>query len=221
MKYSIFLILLFVLPQLSNSQGVPSREETHLNEVYNTYQLTGEGVLIVMIDRGINYTHPDFIDENGKTRLAYIYDMVDPTGANDPGNPYGVGTIFNAEQINQAIENNDPPLSTDRYGHGTATTGIACGNGSGTTGLEFQGVAPKSTIISIKITHDPFPPFDDEPGQAGFFNASYIPIALQFAKDKIEAIIPPELAYGQRDSDLVSVVSRNVFDGVEQVSVHR
>jgi len=37
--------------------------------------------------------------------------------------------------------------------------------------------------------------------------------------DKIEAIIPPELAYGQHDPELTSVVSRSVFDGVEQVSV--
>jgi len=37
--------------------------------------------------------------------------------------------------------------------------------------------------------------------------------------DRIEAIIPPELAYGVHDPDLVSIVSQGVFDGVEQVSV--
>jgi len=37
--------------------------------------------------------------------------------------------------------------------------------------------------------------------------------------DKIEAIIPPELAYGRRDPELISVVPRSVFDGVDQVSV--
>ena len=33
-----------------------------------------------MIDRGVDYRHPDFLDENGHTRLAYIYDMLDPSG---------------------------------------------------------------------------------------------------------------------------------------------
>jgi len=37
--------------------------------------------------------------------------------------------------------------------------------------------------------------------------------------DKIEAIIPAELAYGAHKSDLVSIVPQSVFDGVEQVSV--
>jgi len=188
MRSFILLFLALFFSHLSISQGIPSRNETKLNEVYSRFNLTGEGVLVIMIDRGIDYTHTDFLDEEGNTRLAYIYDMVDPTGANDPDNPYGVGTIFTAEQINQAIANNSPALSTDRYGHGIATTGIASGNGSGTESLEFQGVAPKATIISIKITHDPFPSFEDQPGQAGFFNPTYIPIALQFAKDKIEEL---------------------------------
>ncbi|WGF93155.1 S8 family peptidase [Aequorivita marisscotiae] len=179
----IFLCFLFSLQLIA--QGPIPRAEVNLDEVYTQYGLSGEGVLIVMIDRGINYTHPDFIDENGNTRLAYIYDMVDPTGANDPNNPYGVGTIHNHDAINTALINNDPLLSTDRFGHGTATTGIICGNGSGTTDGQFHGVAPKATIISIKITHDYFPPFNGQPGQDAFWDPSYIAIALQFASDKI------------------------------------
>lgn len=219
MKYSIFLILLFILPYLSHSQGIPAREESKLNEVYNLYNLTGEGVVIVMIDRGIDYSHPDFIDENGQTRLACIYDMVDPTGANDPNNPYGVGTIFDAAQINAALNSNGPVLSTDRYGHGTATTGIACGNGSGTTSLEFQGVAPQATLISIKITHDPFPPFGSEPGQVGFFNPDYIPIALEFAQDKIDELGMPSITLMNIGSiggptDGTSLICREIDDFV-------
>jgi len=37
--------------------------------------------------------------------------------------------------------------------------------------------------------------------------------------DRIEVVIPPELAYGVHDPDLVSIVPQGVFDGVEQVSV--
>lgn len=184
---SVFF-LNFTLPSLA--QGVPPREEVNLDEVYSQYNLSGEDVVVVILDRGVDYRHPDFLDENGNTRLAYIFDMIDQTGS---GNPYGVGTIFTRAEIDQALDNNDPPLSTDRGGHGTATTGIAAGDGSGTAGLQFQGVAPNATIISIKITHDFFPPFGTQQGQAGFFDPTYIPIALQFAQDKIAELGLPSV----------------------------
>jgi len=190
MKTFITAILFLGLSLPLLGQGIPPREEVNLDQVYAQYDLNGENVVVVIIDRGIDYRHPDFLDENGNTRVAYIYDMIDPTGA---GNPYGVGTIFNRTEIDAALDNNDPPLSTDRFGHGTATNGIVAGNGSGTAGLQFQGVAPKATIISIKITHDPFPPFGTQPGQAGFFDATYIPIALQFAADKIAELGLPSV----------------------------
>ena len=178
-----FLFCLFTVNLFA--QGVPPREEVNLDQVYAQYNLSGEDVLVVILDRGIDYRHPDFLDDNGNTRLAYMYDMLDPTGANDPNNPYGIGTIFDRAAIDAALDNNDPPLSTDRYGHGTATSGIAAGNGSGTVSGEFQGVAPNATLISIKITHDPFPAFGGQPAQSGFFDPTYLPVAMQFAEDKI------------------------------------
>ncbi|GAB5398874.1 MAG: hypothetical protein Aureis2KO_04590 [Aureisphaera sp.] len=193
MKKSLLFIAITAFIVSSWAQGIPPRQEANLDAVYSQYNLTGENVVVVIIDRGIDYRHPDFLDENGNTRLAYVYDMLDPTGAGDPDNPYGIGTIFTQAQIDQAIDNNDPPLSTDRYGHGTATSGIAAGNGSGTASGEFQGVAPEATLISIKLTHDPFPPFNGEPGQDGFFNPAYIPVALQFASDKIAELGLPSV----------------------------
>ncbi len=193
MKKLISLAIFFLIALQAFAQGIPPRNEANLDEVYSQYGLDGENVLIVIMDRGIDYRHPDFLDENGNTRLAYIYDMIDQSGANDPDNPYGVGTIFDQAEIDAALDNNDPPLSMDRYGHGTATTGIAAGNGSGTASGDFQGVAPKATIISIKITHDPFPPFGSEPGQDGFFNPLYLPIAMEFAADKIAELGLPSV----------------------------
>ena len=187
---NLLLVLLVLFSTSLFAQGIPPRQEANLDDVYSQYNLTGENTLVVIIDRGIDYRHTDFLDENGNTRLAYLFDMLDPTGSS---NPYGVGTIFTRAEIDQALDNNDPPLSMDRYGHGTATTGISCGNGSGTTTGDFEGVAPKATIISIKITHDAFPAFGTEPAQTGFFDASYIPIALQFAQDKIAELGLPSV----------------------------
>lgn len=185
-QYTILFIILFLIFVQSStfSQGIPAREESNLDQVSSEYGLTGEGVVIAIIDRGIDYTHADFIDENGKTRLLYLYDMINPAGANDPDNPYGIGTIFDEAEINAALETDGPLLSMDRYGHGIATTGIAAGNGSGGNYPDFVGVAPKAKLIIVKAAQDYFPPFDQEPGQDGFYNPTYIPVALQFIADK-------------------------------------
>ncbi|MEZ4817430.1 MAG: S8 family peptidase [Flavobacteriaceae bacterium] len=217
MKNILSVCFTFLISIPLFSQGIPPREEVNLDNVYNQYNLTGEGVLVIMLDRGIDYRHPDFLDENGNTRIAYIYDMLNPSGAGS--NPYGIGTIFTQAQIDAALDNNDPPLSTDRHGHGTATTGIAVGNGSGTAGLEFQGVAPKATIISIKITQDSFPPFGSEPGQTGFFDPSYLPVAMQFAADKIAELGLPAVTLMNIGSiggptDGTSTVARAIDDFV-------
>lgn len=209
------LLLLISVPIFA--QGIPAREEVNLDDVYDQYNLTGENTLVVMLDRGIDYRHPDFLDENGNTRIAYIYDMLDPTGAGN--NPYGIGTIFTRAQIDQALDNNDPPLSTDRFGHGTATTGIIAGNGSGTASLEFQGVAPKATIICVKITQDAFPAFGTEPAQTGFFDPSYLPVAFQFAQDKITELGLPSVTLMNIGStggptDGTSLICREIDDFV-------
>ncbi len=160
------------------------RQETRLNQVYQQHGLSGQGVILAMIERGIDYRHPDFIDASGKTRIAYIFDMTDPSGANDPNNTYGVGTIYSRSQIDQALTSGNVLATMDRYGHGTACTGIAAGDGSAVTGSPYPGVAPGATIISVKLINDPFPAGSGQPAQAWFYEQSYLPIALQFVKDK-------------------------------------
>jgi len=185
-----FMILIFTGLFFTNnlfSQGVHAREESKLNEALQQYPLDGEGIVIAMIDRGLDYFHPDFRDENGNTRLLYYYDMINQEGANDPGNPYGVGTIFTEEELNNSLQSNTV-LSTDRYGHGTATTGIECGNGSAVLSEDFKGVAPKARIIVVKAVQDYFPPFNGQPGQDPFFSADYVMIALQFVRDKLDEL---------------------------------
>ena len=143
----------------------------------------------MVMDRGIDYRHPDFINSNGKTRIAYIFDLYDNTGANDPDNPYGVGTIYDSTEINAALQAGGAPITNDWYGHGTATTGIMAGNGSAVSNAQdFRGVAYNSRIISIIVTKDFFPPFGGNPGQTGQFNADLIPVGLRFARDKINEL---------------------------------
>lgn len=191
--FTVTFTVFILLPNLLQATGNPGREEANIDQVYSQFGLSGKGTVVVMIDRGIDYTHPDFIDANGQTRIAHLFDLVDDSGANAGNNPYGRGTIFDAADINASLQAGTT-LSTDRFGHGTATTSIACGNGSAVSGNAFRGVAYEATIISVKVTHDAFPAFGNQAGQAGVFDPADIPVALQFVADKLEEMNMPGVA---------------------------
>lgn len=220
MKTKLFSLCLFI-PYLIFSQGNPAFNEVNIDDVYSQFNLTGDGVIFASIERGIDYTHPAFINPDGTTKIAYIYDMVDNSGANDPGNPYGVGTIYTAADINASLTAGGTPLTTDRHGHGTACTGIVAGNGGGTANGEFHGVAVDATIISVRFTLDYFPPFGSEPGQTGFYDPDYIPIALQFIHDKVTELGLPSVTLMNFGSiggptDGTSAISKAMDDFIDQ-----
>ncbi len=179
------LVFFLLCPFFIYSQGNPAFAEANIDEVWNQFNLTGENVIFASIERGIDYRHPAYLNPDGTTRVAYIYDMVNQTGASAPNNPYGRGTIFTEADINAALVAGGTPISTDRHGHGTACIGITAGNGGGTANLEFKGVATKAKLIVVKMIQDGFGPFGSQPGEAGYFNPGDIPIALQFVHDKV------------------------------------
>ena len=117
-------------------------------------KLYGTGVLVAIIDSGIDYANLDFRNADGTTRIYALWDQT------IPGNPpegYVQGTEYTQEKINEALqqENRTERMkivpSEDRSGHGTAVTGIAAGNGRGSKGARYQGVASESGILVVKL----------------------------------------------------------------------
>ncbi len=108
----------------------------------------GTGTIIGIIDTGIDYTNPVFIDENGETRIISIWDQ---TIGSD--SPYGYGTVYDREIINTALKSSDP-LSvvphTDEWGHGTILAGIAGADGEYREGT-YKGVAPGAEFAIVKL----------------------------------------------------------------------
>ncbi len=118
----------------------------------DNYNLFGEGVLVGIIDSGIDYSHPDFINADGTTRIAALWDQ---TIQGIPPEGYNIGTLYTSEQINAALEIPMPQRmemvqSTDLSGHGTHVAGIAAGNGRASNGL-YRGVASRSELVVIKL----------------------------------------------------------------------
>ena len=109
--------------------------------------LTGENVLIGIIDSGIDIYHPDFRNEDGTTRIVNLWDQT-------------LGQVFSEEEINAALLADDGTFpSKDLSGHGTHVAGIAAGNGRASGGL-YAGVATKSRLIVVKLGNllpDAFP----------------------------------------------------------------
>lgn len=115
--------------------------------------LSGAGVLFACVDSGVAYTHPDFRNEDGSTRILYLWDQT--IEGNSPEG-YTRGTEYTAEQINAALqaqtqtERREIVPSEDISGHGTSVLGIGAGNGRGSGG-RFRGVAYEADIIVVKL----------------------------------------------------------------------
>lgn len=120
------------------------------------YDLSGRGVLVGIIDSGIDYENPDFRNDDGTTRIAAMWDQ------SVPGNPpagYTEGTEYTREEINEVLlsagvspgESAGTVLSRDTSGHGTAVAGIAAGNGKGSAGRQYRGAAPEAELLIVKM----------------------------------------------------------------------
>ena len=116
----------------------------------NSLGLTGKGVLVAILDSGIDYTHPDFRNEDGSSRILWLWDQ---TQNGTPPAGFSAGAEYAKAQIDEALRSDAPLLvvpSRDTAGHGTAVAGIAAGNGRASNGDNI-GVAPDSELIVVKI----------------------------------------------------------------------
>jgi minor extracellular serine protease Vpr len=156
------------------------------------FHLRGRGVLVGIIDSGIDYTHPDFRNEDGTTRIAYLWDQ-SLTGQPPLGFSHGVE--FTMEQINEALNAVDPYSvvpSEDRQGHGTAVSGIAAGNGRASRGVQV-GVAPEATLIVVRLGNL---------GSQNFARTTEVMRAFKYIITRAEELGMPvsiNLSYGTND----------------------
>ena len=117
--------------------------------------LSGRGVLVGIIDSGIDYTNPNFCNADGTTRIRALWDQ---SIQGKPPAGYALGTEYTQEQINMALaqegsieSKKEIVPSSDTSGHGTAVAGVAAGNGRGSEGMRYRGVAYESELIVVKL----------------------------------------------------------------------
>ena len=172
---------------INEVQAAPSYfyEENEVEE-YSIFPLLGNGVLIGIVDSGIDYENPDFRNPDGTTRIVALWDQTVQTGA--PPEGFNVGTEFTAEQINAALqimnrtERYQIVPSRDTSGHGTAVAGIAAGNGSGSEAGRYRGVAPEAGLLIVKM---------GLPGEYGFPRTTQLMRGVDYIIRKAEELKKP------------------------------
>jgi len=159
-----------VVPKLYGLQDTTSMTAAGITQVQQSLLgVTGRGVLIGIIDTGVDYRHPAFRNPDGTTRVRAIWDQTIQDGPLPRWVSYG--SEYDDGMINQALQAEDPFLlvpSRDEDGHGTFLAGIAAGSSvsadAGRIGAEdggdsdesfggesFVGAAPGAEIAVVKL----------------------------------------------------------------------
>lgn len=141
-----------IYPSCFGLMDTGSLEASEITRIRNipSFSLRGEGVLIGIIDTGIDYTHNAFKNADGTTKIYSIWDQTIQTGQIPEGFYYG--SEYTQEQINLALASTDPLSivpSTDLDGHGTFLSGIAAGSESPEN--NFSGVVPFADLVVVKL----------------------------------------------------------------------
>lgn len=117
---------------------------------------TGRGVILGIIDTGIDYTNPLFRKADGTSRILSLWDQTirsqEPLQPVTGFQPF-FGTIYNQDTINQALRSDDPfqiVPSQDTDGHGTFLAGVAAANEISQP-LVFSGAAPEADLAIVKL----------------------------------------------------------------------
>ena len=139
-----------------NLQLDSARTSTRTHLVHKGQQLSqsffGNDVVVGIIDKGFDYTHPTFYDStHTKFRIKKVWEQKSD-GTTPSDFDYGKEISGDSNIITWANDIEfDGSNWVSRGSHGTHVTGIAAGSGAYTDGI-YKGVAGESDIIIVSTT---------------------------------------------------------------------
>jgi subtilisin family serine protease len=162
--------------------------------------LDGTGVVVGIVDTGLDVAHLDFRDAAGKTRVAWLMARGAPRGVHpELENNFGCGlapfcAVYDAADIDAMLATNlnDPDLPRDFDGHGTHVASIAAGNGGfDAQGMQgnYLGMAPGATLVIAS------------PFAGGGFSDPDILNSVRFVFDRADAMGLPAVVNVSLGSD--------------------
>ena len=154
-------------PLLDKSLVEMKVDKLHTGTVNNT-QYKGKGVIVGVIDSGIDWKHQDFRLDSDTTKSRILF-LLDQT----------TGKEFSQLQINNEIDGTPANIvdEKDNIGHGTHVASTAAGDGSASSGL-YKGVAPEADLIIVKA------------GDGGFSSTNIIN-GITYIRQKADSLKKP------------------------------
>ncbi|PGM59711.1 S8 family serine peptidase [Bacillus sp. AFS053548] len=130
-----------------------SKELVQAQKVWNQYGYQGEGLLVAVVDSGIDYTHKDMkLTDKGKEKekltQSGIQSKLDTTSVNDIWYTDKVPTGYD-----WADHDTDVIPRGDGSPHGTHVAGTVGANGDEANG-GVQGIAPGTQLLAEKVFSD-------------------------------------------------------------------
>ena len=165
-------------------------KNVHADIAQKDFGRTGRGVIVGIVDTGIDPTHRDLQLADGSTRVAYYLDLSQPKplGVNvDLEKKYGCTDIddstgdykapcavYTTSDINTLLKaRSNKNLPQDAIGHGTHVASLAAGNGLSSSPPKYVGIAPEADLVVVNATRS----------NQGDLNDSDIILAAQFVFD--------------------------------------
>lgn len=145
------------IPKLYTLLDTTSMENSGILRTFGQPSLgyKGRGIIIGIVDTGIDYQNPLFRNSDGTSRILGIWDQSIPgpgIQSNSVQEEIHYGTEYTKTQIDEAL-NSESPLSivpsVDESGHGTLLAAIAGGNEE--PAMEFTGAAPECFFAIVKL----------------------------------------------------------------------
>ncbi len=110
----------------------------------------GRGVIVGIVDRGCDFTHANFRNPDGSTRLLFLWDQRQPQAGGAAPADFGYGHELDSRALNDALSTQAPYLGLyhpQPGAHGTHVMDIAAGNGR----VGAPGVAPGADLIFVNV----------------------------------------------------------------------
>ncbi|MDD3252679.1 MAG: S8 family peptidase [Lachnospiraceae bacterium] len=146
------------IPKLYGLLDTTALESSGILQAFEqpSIRANGRGVILGIIDTGIDYTNPLFQLSDGTSRILSLWDQsiqsAEPPEIVGEFEPF-YGTVYDNAQITQALRSEDPLQlvpSQDTDGHGTFLAGVAAGKRISAP-TSFSGAAPEATLAIVKL----------------------------------------------------------------------
>ncbi|MBN2497531.1 MAG: S8 family serine peptidase [Deltaproteobacteria bacterium] len=126
-----------------------ARSWLRLPEAQARFPGRGAGVLVAVIDSGLDWRHADFRDDEGRSRVVCLLDQtLPPAGIWPDLERLGDGAVFCTDELQAELDGQAGPAADagrDVLGHGTHVAGIAAGDDP-----VYTGVAPEAGLLIVK-----------------------------------------------------------------------